>query len=692
VKPRESANPHNRFRKQVVEYDEGDGPPPANITIIEDHARSILSENDSPDVGFRWSANPYRGCQHACSYCLCGETGILMADGRVKQLGDVLPGDEVYGTRLDGKYRRYVRTRVLDHWRTVKPAYRITLSDRTQLVASGDHRFLTSRGWKHVVNTEQAPDRAHLTEQSLLRGTGKFAAAPTMNAEYRRGYLCGMIRGDATMGIYGAAGNRITSFRLALTDGEALARTKRFLVLEGVETHDFLFTPATATRREMRAIQTSRRAHYECIRDVVSWPELADRTDDWCRGFLAGIFDAEGSRSCHALRIANGDLAILAAIKHALDRFGFDHVLEQSRDHVPMIRVRGGLREHLRFYHSTGCAITRKWNIEDNAIKNPTPMRVVSIDPVGVRELFDITTGTGDFIANGVVSHNCYARPTHEYLDMGAGTDFDTKIVVKKQAPELLRAAFDKPSWQGEMVMFSGVTDCYQPIEKDLELTRQCLEVCLEYKNPVSVISKSALVERDIDLFLALQAQARFHLSISLAFTDNALSRAIEPWAASPDRRFRVIENMAKAGVQVAVMVAPIIPGVNDSQMVELLERAANAGATQAGWVLLRLPGAVATVFEERMRQTLPLAADKILHRIRGTRGGGDKLYNAQFHTRGRGEGPYAQMLKTMFDSTTARLGMNNRPFEKLDGAGPDDDAPTTFRRPPKPTKQLSLF
>jgi DNA repair photolyase len=281
----------------------------------------------------------------------------------------------------------------------------------------------------------------------------------------------------------------------------------------------------------------------------------------------------------------------------------------------------------------------------------------------------------------------CYARPTHEYLDMGAGTDFDTKIVVKRHAAELLRATFDKPSWKGELVMFSGVTDCYQPIEKELELTKQCLEVCLEYRNPVSVISKSALVERDVELFLALAKEARFTLSVSLAFTDNAMSRAIEPWASSPDRRLKVIETMAKAGVPVGVMCAPIIPGVNDSQMVELLERAANAGAQHAGWVLLRLPGAVKQVFEERVRVALPLAADKILHRIRSTRGG-EKLYDSRFHTRGRGEGPYADMLKTMFDTTTARLGMNEREREKWD----EDDAPTTFRRPPKKTAQLSLF
>jgi DNA repair photolyase len=283
----------------------------------------------------------------------------------------------------------------------------------------------------------------------------------------------------------------------------------------------------------------------------------------------------------------------------------------------------------------------------------------------------------------------CYARPSHEYLDLGAGTDFDTKIVVKRDAAALLRDAFDKPSWRGELVMFSGVTDCYQPVEADLGITRQCLEVCLAYKNPVSVISKSALVERDLDLFRALTEHARFGLSVSLAFSDNATARAIEPWAPSPDRRFKLIETLAAAGIPVGVMCAPIIPGINDSQMVTVLERAAAAGAQWAGWVLLRLPGAVKDVFEHRVRTAMPLAADKILHRIRETRGG-DKLYDARFGVRGRGEGPYAQMLQTMFDATIRRLALGHR--NRGDSMFDEAEAPTTFLRPPKPGSQLSLF
>ena len=230
--------------------------------------------------------------------------------------------------------------------------------------------------------------------------------------------------------------------------------------------------------------------------------------------------------------------------------------------------------------------------------------------------------------------------------------------------------------------MFSGVTDCYQMIEKELGITRACLEVCLEYRNPVSVISKSALVERDLDLFLALAREARFHLSVSLAWTDAEMARAMEPWAPSPQRRLQVIETLAKAGVTVGILCAPIIPGLNDSQLVGLLESAASAGATTAGWTLLRLPGAVAQVFPERLRAAMPLSADKVLHRIRETRGG-DKLYDARFGVRGRGEGVYAQTIAQMFETTARRVGLAHR----------YDVTASPRRRFGRPSRgQLSLF
>ncbi|MFT3693568.1 MAG: PA0069 family radical SAM protein [Kofleriaceae bacterium] len=280
----------------------------------------------------------------------------------------------------------------------------------------------------------------------------------------------------------------------------------------------------------------------------------------------------------------------------------------------------------------------------------------------------------------------CYARPSHEYLDLGAGTDFDTKIVVKPNAAQLLRDAFDKPSWSGELVMFSGVTDCYQAVESQLKLTQQCLQVCLEYKNPVGIITKSALIERDLDLLVELNKEAGVHLSVSVAWVDAELARAIEPWAPAPERRFKVIEKFAAAGIPVGVMCAPIMPGLNDDQVVRVLERAKDAGAQSAGWVLLRLPGAVAPVFEERVRAALPLAADKIMHRIRETRGG-EKLYDPRWHTRGRGEGVYAQAIAQMFEATTKRLGLNTRDDRYM-----TDLPPVKFARPVKPVAQLSLF
>jgi DNA repair photolyase len=277
----------------------------------------------------------------------------------------------------------------------------------------------------------------------------------------------------------------------------------------------------------------------------------------------------------------------------------------------------------------------------------------------------------------------CYARPTHEYLGLGAGTDFDTRIMVKRRAPELLRAAFQRPSWKGETVAFSGVTDPWQPAEAELRLTRACLEVCLAYRNPVGVISKSALLERDLDLLLALQGQARVSVAVSLPFLDPALARALEPWAPSPARRLALISRLAGSGLSPTVMVAPVVPGL-DHEMPRVLEAAREAGAARAGWVLLRLPGAVAPVFEERIRAALPEAAPRILHLVRETRGG--RSYDPRFGVRGRGEGPYAAALAGVFERVASRLGYGTG-GRTCDGTEPS----TTFRRPP-PAGQLHLF
>jgi DNA repair photolyase len=274
----------------------------------------------------------------------------------------------------------------------------------------------------------------------------------------------------------------------------------------------------------------------------------------------------------------------------------------------------------------------------------------------------------------------CYARPSHEYLSFGAGTDFDTKIVVKREAPRLLRLHFDKPSWKGELLMFSGVTDCYQPTEAALRLTRGCLEVCAEYRNPVNIITKAPLVERDVDVLRQLHRDASVRVALSIPIWDEQLARALEPGVATPRRRLQAIETLAKAGIPVSVMVAPIIPGVSDEGMAKVLEAARDAGATGAGYVLLRLPGSVKDVFEQRVRAALPLRAEKILHRVRETRSG--QLYDARFGVRGRGEGPYADAIEAVFEACVKRLGFNAPSAPRVD----------TFRRPPRLAPQLTLF
>ena len=679
------SNPPNPWLSTEVEY--LDEIPPAELEVYEDHTREILSHNDSPDVGFSWSVNPYRGCFHACAYCLSGDTPILMGDGTTLPLADVRVGDVIYGTVARGRYRRYVRTPVLAHWQTTKRAFRITLEDGTSLIASGDHRFLTERGWKYVSGKMAGPDRRpYLTIGNSLLGIGKFARPPDVDVQYKRGYLCGLIRGDALLRVYryarvGRAHGDQYRFRLALIDLEPLQRAREYLHEFKVATREFLFAEAFATHRRMMGIRTSARQHFERITELCSWP--VDAPPNWRRGFLAGIFDAEGTYS-GALRISNTDPRILEEVMRCLGTFGFDAVLEPgtSNHRASNVRVRGGLREHLRFFHTVGPCITRKRDIEGQAVKSAAKLGVARVEALGIEmPMYDITTGTGDFIANGVISHNCYARPTHEYLGLGAGTDFERKITVKPQAPQLLREAFERPSWKGELVVFSGVTDCYQPLEASYRLTRGCLEVCAEYRNPAGIITKSPLIERDLDVLQQLQKDARVSVSVSIPIWDRGHAHAIEPYVATPQRRMKTIERLAAAGLDVGVNVAPVIPGLSDADIPRILEAAHAAGARRAGFVLLRLPGSVKQVFEQRLRESLPLRADRVLNRVRDARGG--KLYDSRWGVRGRGEGTYAEVARALFDATVKRLRMNEG-FQC-------DLQVDTFRRPGR-ARQLPLL
>ncbi len=274
----------------------------------------------------------------------------------------------------------------------------------------------------------------------------------------------------------------------------------------------------------------------------------------------------------------------------------------------------------------------------------------------------------------------CYARPSHQYLDFGAGTDFERKLVIKRDAPQLLAKHFARPSWRGDLVMFSGNTDCYQPLEAVHGLTRACLEVCLEHRNPVSIITKGAVIERDLDVLTALDREAYLTVIISLPFIDPEHARAVEPYVPAPARRLQTIARLAEAGVRVGVNVAPLIPGLNDAEAPAILRAARAAGASFYGTTMIRLPSPVDRVFEQRIRETLPLRADRILNQIEACRGG--RRNESRFGARMRGLGQRWDVIEAMVTTHARRLGFARPP-------GPPDPSP--FRRPPA-GGQIDMF
>ncbi|WP_228122569.1 hypothetical protein [Saccharothrix syringae] len=353
----------------------------ADVVFHEVRAKSVLDKVPGDGLPFSWTVNPYRGCTHACTYCLAGDTPVLLADGRTKPIAELAVGEEVFGTHRG----RFVVTRVRAHWKTTKPAYRLTLGDGTQVVASGDHRFLTDEGWRHLTpgRCEDAEERPHLARGARLVGTGRFATPPAHLPDYRRGYLWGAVRGGPP------------------SDPDVLARLREF---------------GGGVPREHELVEPP-----------------AEPGEEWTKGFLAGVFDARGSSTGGELVLSSPDGAVFDAVVLGLRRLAVPHVVE-----VRGVRVVGGLAERLRFLHLVGPALPRGNAVEGMAVPAGPGLEVVSVEALGVsRALYDITTGTGDFVANGLVSHNCFARNSHTHLDLDAGRDFDTRVVVKVNAVEV---------------------------------------------------------------------------------------------------------------------------------------------------------------------------------------------------------------------------------------------------------------
>jgi DNA repair photolyase len=275
----------------------------------------------------------------------------------------------------------------------------------------------------------------------------------------------------------------------------------------------------------------------------------------------------------------------------------------------------------------------------------------------------------------------CYARPSHEYLGFSAGLDFERRIMVKDNAPELLRDALSAPRWEPQVVALSGNTDCYQPIERRLGITRRCLEVFVEFRNPVAAITKSALVARDADLFAELARHGAAHVMLSITTLDPELARRMEPRAARPERKLAAMRTLADAGVPVGVMIGPVIPGLNDAEIPRILAAAADAGARSGSWVLLRLPKPVDALFQAWLAEHYPDRRERVLGRIREVRQG--KLSDPRFFQRQRGQGEYAAQIAGLFAVAARKHGLDKRLPPLSTGA---------FRRPARAGDQLKLL
>ncbi|MEW2360250.1 Rv2578c family radical SAM protein [Spirillospora sp. NPDC029432] len=425
------------------------------MTFYEVHARSVINKVPAASrVPFRWTVNPYRGCSHACSYCLDGATPVLLAGGRTRPIRDLRPGDRVYGTRRTGLGRRWVVTEVFDHWRTVRRAYRVTLAGGTELVCSGDHRFLGVDGWRYTAGHD-----AHGRARPALEAGDRLVAVGAPPVPGRRG------------------------------------------------PREWAMSPAVAPS-----------------------------------GLPAGDSAGEG--------------------------------------------VAAGIREAAPGAAPAAGALVEAW----------ASVAVVSVEALGCeREMFDITTGTGDFVAGGVVSHNCFARKTHEYLDLDSGADFDSRIVVKVNAAERLRRELAAPRWRGEHIAMGTNVDCYQRAEGRYRLMPGIIGALRDAGNPFSILTKGALILRDVPLLAEAAERAEVGTAVSVGSLDRDLARLVEPGTPAPERRLEVCAALTGAGLECGVLMGPVLPYLSDSpaRLEAVVARAAEAGATSVSPIVLHLrPGA----------------------------------------------------------------------------------------------------
>jgi DNA repair photolyase len=675
-----SWNPPNRFEALHVEPDDWvdpDDPDPAppQTQIFRDNTKEILSQNDSPDLSFEYGINVYRGCEHACAYCLGASTPVLHSDLVWRPIGEIHEGDELvafdefptrgprYGRVGSGDAptgTRKLRKSVVEAvWWSRKPTLRV-ITDDSEVVTTAEHRWLQARDFRWSRTDQLAIGRTlrHL----------RVDPPEIEDGDYRRGYIAGITLGDGTFRYEpGWRSDKLgfppAYWRVAMKDVGPLRRLVRYGRTEGIELAIRGFDAGRRTRSPMAKVETRALGKLAWIYAVLN-TELPTRS--YRRGFLAGFFDAEGHNGT-SLRLSQVDTQVLERVARYALSLGFTTTLEPRPGMASTLRLVGSVADRIRFLSVVQPAIRRKVDRVFGHMPPTKPTRLVAIEKGPVVDVVDIQTSTATFYAAGLATHNCFARPYHEYLGFSAGLDFETKIVVKEDAPALLRKRLSHPKWKPRTIMMSGATDPYQPLERKLKITRGVLEVLAEFRQPVAIITKNHLITRDVDLLVELAKHEAVACILSVTTLRNDLQRVMEPRTSIPKRRLDAIRTLAAAGVPVAVNVAPVIPGLTDQEMPAILEAAAEAGATSAHFVVVRLPHAVAPIFETWLGQHFPDRKEKVLNRLRDLHGG--KLYDSTWGHRGRGGGAYAEQIEQVFRVASQKAGLNHGDRKELSTA-----------------------
>jgi DNA repair photolyase len=504
--------------------------------------------------------NYITGCDHGCAYCLEGNTLIQMSDGTTKSLKDLSIGESIIGIDKVPVSKswghRFTITQVLAKIKTHKQAYEILLSNGTKVVCSGDHRWLTDRGWKYTAKSDHK-QRPFLTTNNSIRGIGNAILTPKETNDYKLGYLSGMINGDGHMGIYDYSGKYKRKgkksvqktdiqhhFKLALVDDEGLIRTKKYLEHFGIQTTNGI--QDNGIHGKTNAIRNHNKSDYYKIYNLIAFKH----SYEWCRGFVAGIFDAEGSFST-VVRISNFNPILVQFIDAACEKIGFKTIVESTG-----IRLLGGIEEITRFFQTAAPAISRKFNIKGNALNKN--FEIVSIKKTNNWiDMYDITTGTENFIANGLVSHNCYVpglmkRFRADYVH--------SDVYIKEEAALMkeLKASFKKHRNSPKQVFLSFLTDPYSHFNKETKLTRRVLEMLLEYQIPVSILSKGGLQVLD-DLEIILKFGPNIQIGGSLTFSTDENRIKWERTSSPVHERFEALRILHENGVRTWASIEPVI-------------------------------------------------------------------------------------------------------------------------------------